>query len=143
MRSTTCFSIGFCFALVTTGFSQQDSCSHQKSFAQSYAPHDASIETWRLRSLWSGILLPAVGPLGVGVCAANVKVDIPINDTSSEAGHCFSTAYSHQVKSERIKEVAKSGALGTGLGAVLYFFIIVFAVGLSFGGGWGNVFGGG
>jgi len=125
MRLKTSYSIGFCFVFFTAVFSQQDSCSKQTAFAKAWAPHDLSIDTWRFRGLWSGIFFPAVGPLAVGVVAANTKVNLPSNDSTGYLGKCFNSEYSHQVTSGRIKEVAKCGAIGTGLGVL--FYIIVFA----------------
>jgi hypothetical protein len=128
-------SLFFCLVAFSLGFCGQDSCSSQASFAKLYATHDISLETWRMRSLLSGIFLPVVGPFTVGVFAANTKVDVPSNDITDHNGQCFSSAYSGQVKSNRVAEVAKGGAIGTGMGILLYFFVLIAIVSAS--GGWG------
>ena len=140
MQRKVIYPLYFCFILFTSGFPQQDSCSHQMSLAKVYAPHDISLETWRTRSLVSGILLPAVGPITVGVFAATSKVALPSSDSIDQRGQCFSVAYSQQVKTERIKEVVKGGSLGTGLGLVLYFCVMVAVVSMSLNGSGGLSF---
>ena len=134
MQKKIMYLLCFCFILFTSGLSQQDSCSNQVTFAKLYAPHDISLETWRIRSFVSGILVPAVGPITIGVFAANSKVELPSNDSTDRRGQCFNFAYSQQVKAERAKEVVKGGTLGTGLGIVLYLCIMVAVVSVGLNG---------
>ena len=119
--------------LLSTGFSQQDSCSQKSSFAKSYAEHDNSLEIWRMRSLFSGLPLPVVGPLVVGVFAANTKVDTPSVDSTGSLGQCFETPYSQKVKTERIEQVANGGIIGSAFGIALYSLVFLILVSMSFG----------
>lgn len=87
-----------------------------------------------MRGLLSGIIVPLAGPFTIGVFAAYTPVIVPPVDSANRTGQCFSATYSKEVKFERVKEVAKSGAIGTGMGALLYFFILLAVVSAGMGG---------
>lgn len=127
---TTFYIIALILVVAHLTFASSDTCNNQKELAKSIASHDLEADKWYFRSLFIGIPLPLVGPIGAGIVASTQEVEYKSTDSLFQDS-CFHHSYQQAISYQRAKNIVKGGAIGTALGCTLYFLIIVAVVGIS------------